>query len=150
MLNSFFSKIIKNLEIPRHNQVDLICQNTKDPVIKVIIKYRNHPTITAIKERCTNSKFSFVDFIFTNLNDSIVQSAFPSLLKLANITLVHIKDLKTSKHHYRSVSILPNISKMYERLIFKQMSKYQNFSAVLGKVLTPNKIFCQCLENGNW
>ena len=59
VLNNFFSIIIKNLEIPQYNQVEPICQNIKDPVIKAIIKYRNHPSIIAIKERFTNSKFSF-------------------------------------------------------------------------------------------
>ena len=49
MLNNFFSNIIKNLEIPQYNQIDPICQNIKDPVIKAIIKYRNHPRIIAIK-----------------------------------------------------------------------------------------------------
>ena len=58
MLNNFFSNIIKNLEIPQYNQIDPICQNIKDPVIKAIIKYRNHPRIIAIKERCSNLKFS--------------------------------------------------------------------------------------------
>ena len=58
MLNNFFSNIIKNLEIPQYNQIDPICQNIKDPVIKTIIKYRNHPGIIAIKERCSNLKFS--------------------------------------------------------------------------------------------
>ena len=60
MLNNFFSNIVKNPEIPQYNQVDTICQNIKDPVIKAIIKYRNHPSIIAIKERCTNLKFSFL------------------------------------------------------------------------------------------
>ena len=59
VVNNFFSNIIKNLEIPEYNQVDPICQNIKHPFIKVIIKYRNHPSIIEIKERCTNSKFSF-------------------------------------------------------------------------------------------
>ena len=57
VLNNFFSNIIKNLKIPESNQTDLICQNIKDLRIKAIIKYRNHPIIIAIKERCTNSKF---------------------------------------------------------------------------------------------
>ena len=56
MLNNFFSNIVKNPEIPQYNQVDTICQNIKDPVIKAVIKYRNHPSIIAIKERCTNLK----------------------------------------------------------------------------------------------
>ena len=59
VLNNIFSNIIKNPEIPQYDQVDPICQSIKDPVIKAIIKYKNHPRIIAIKERCTNSKFSY-------------------------------------------------------------------------------------------
>ena len=58
VLSNFFSNIIKNLEIPQYNQVGTICQNKKDPVIKAVIKYSNHRSITGIKETCTNSKFS--------------------------------------------------------------------------------------------
>ena len=76
----------------------------------------------------------FADFIFENLNDSISQSVFPSALKLANITPVHKKDSKSKKDHYRSISVLPNISKIYERFFFKQISEY--FEQFLSK--------CQC------
>ena len=66
----------------------------------------------------------FADFIFENLNDSISQSVFPSALKLVNITPVHKKDSKSKKDHYRPISVLPNISKIYERFFFKQISEY--------------------------
>ena len=66
----------------------------------------------------------FADFIFENLNDSISQSVFPSALKLANITPVHKKDSKSKKDHHWSISVLPNISKIYERFFFKQISEY--------------------------
>ena len=66
----------------------------------------------------------FADFIFENLNDSIPQSVFPSALKLANITPVHKKDSKSKKDHHWSISVLPNISKIYERFFFKQLSEY--------------------------
>ena len=49
VFNNFFSNIIKNLGIPQYNQIDPICQHKKDPVIKAIIKYRNHPSIIASK-----------------------------------------------------------------------------------------------------
>ena len=49
---------------------------------------------------------------------------FPTSLKLANITPVYKKGSKNSKENYRSVSILPNISKIYERCLFKPMSNY--------------------------
>ena len=162
VLNNFFSNIIKNLEISLHNQVEPICQNIKDPLIKAIIKKKNQPIIIAIKERYTNSKFScsftekndvlkeikylqineatqdsgistklvknnsdlFLDFIFTNLNDSIAQPTFSSLLKRANINSVHKKTRKHRKDHFRPVSILSNISNIYERIMFKQICRY--------------------------
>ena len=66
----------------------------------------------------------FADFIFENLNDNISHSVFPSALKLANITPVHKKDSKSKKDHYRLTSVLSNISKIYERFLFKQISEY--------------------------
>ena len=68
---------------------------------------------------------------------------FPTSLKLANITPVYKKGSKNSKENYRPVSILPNISKTYERCFFKPISNYlkisfQNFSVVLGKVSVHN------------
>ena len=49
---------------------------------------------------------------------------FPTTLKLANIAPVYKKGSKNSKENYKSVSILPNISKIYERCLFKPMSNY--------------------------
>ena len=49
---------------------------------------------------------------------------FPTSLKLANITRVYKKGSKNSKVNYRPVSILPNISKIYERYLFKPISNY--------------------------
>ena len=66
----------------------------------------------------------FGDFIFSNLNCCINTSSYPSLLKRADITAVHKKDSKSAKNNYRPVSILSNISKVYERIMFKQMPEY--------------------------
>ena len=40
----------------------------------------------------------------------------------------HKKDLKSDKNNYRPVSILSNISKVYERIMFKQMSEFSESS----------------------
>ena len=37
---------------------------------------------------------------------------------------MHKKDSKCEKDHYRPISILPNISKIYERFSFKLISEY--------------------------
>ena len=36
---------------------------------------------------------------------------------------MHKKDPKSKKYHYRPISVLPNISKLYERFLFKQISE---------------------------
>ena len=51
-------------------------------------------------------------------------STFPAALKLAHITPAFKKGSKNSEENYRPISILPNISKIYERCIYKQVSDY--------------------------
>ena len=61
VLNQFFSNVITNLNIPQFNQIDRSSENISDPVIKAIVKYRAHPSVTAIKENCTfKSNFNFL------------------------------------------------------------------------------------------
>ena len=59
----------------------------------------------------------FGDFIFGNYSNCVSNSIFPNSLKNTIITPVPQKGAKTSKDNYRPVSILSNISKIYERLI---------------------------------
>ena len=66
----------------------------------------------------------FAEFVFISLHKCIEQSVFPWKLKLANIRPVHKTNSKSSKENYRPVSILPNISKVYEKFMFKQISEY--------------------------
>ena len=60
--------------------------------------------------------------------------AFPDSLKKTNITLAHKKDEPTDKENYRTVSVLPLLSKVFERLLYDQLSEY------LGKYL--NTLSC--------
>ena len=48
----------------------------------------------------------------------------PDSLKIGNITPVHKKDETTNKENYRSVSVLPLISIVFERIIYDQLSEY--------------------------
>ena len=49
--------------------------------------------------------------------DCLLKGSFPDSPKLANITPVHKKDEPTDKENYRPVSVLPLLSKIFERLI---------------------------------
>ena len=60
VLNAFFSNIVQNLDIQQYNVDDPICENINDPLLKAIVRYRNHPSLVAIKKFCNSkSHFSF-------------------------------------------------------------------------------------------
>ena len=66
----------------------------------------------------------FSDFLYVSINNSIKSSLFPSCLKTADITPIYKKGKKDLKDSYRPVSILPVLSKLYERSMFKQISEF--------------------------
>ena len=70
-------------------------------------------------------------FLTKMYNDSNLNMNFPDPLKLADITPTHKKDDTTNKKNYRPVSILPSVSKIYERNMFDQISGY------IDKYLSP-------------
>ena len=87
---------------------------------------------------------TFADFLHQNFNDAIVTSVFLQNLENANVTLVFKKGDRISETNYWPVSIFSNVSKIYERCLYKQMSKffdknpstnYLSISEVSGKVL---------------
>ena len=62
VFNNFFSNIVQNLKISRYTNEEPIVSNISDPTLKPILKYRNHPSITAIQNRCKiKGSFNFVE-----------------------------------------------------------------------------------------
>ena len=57
-------------------------------------------------------------------NDALRDGYFPDKLKRADITPVFKKDDPTKAKNYRPVSVLPEVSKIFERIIQKQISFY--------------------------
>ena len=70
------------------------------------------------------SRFTY-EMLTDCINDAIVGVIiFPDSVKFADITPVHNKDETTNKENYRPVSVLPLISKIFERVIYDQLSEY--------------------------
>ena len=62
---------------------------------------------------------------FTELyNISMENQQFPDNLKFANVTPLFKKDDNTDKANYRPLSVLPSTSKLFERLMFKQITTF--------------------------
>ena len=51
VVNEFFSNIVKNLKIPEYESLHRSFEKVKDPVLKAILKHKNHPSIIATKEK---------------------------------------------------------------------------------------------------
>ena len=66
VLNTFFSNIVSNLNIAEYSNCEPLNNNISDPVLKYVVKYRNHPSIPAIREAC--NKHSRVPFSFSKIN----------------------------------------------------------------------------------
>ena len=73
----------------------------------------------------------FPRYFHKNINFCIENSIFPSDLEVADVTQAFKKKSKTSKDNCRPISILPNMSKIYERCLHNQMQTY--FDNLLSK-----------------
>ena len=60
------------------------------------------------------------------INKTITNSVFPNQLKQAQVVALHKKNNALDKSNYRPVSILPVISKFFERAIYEQLTEYFN------------------------
>ena len=58
------------------------------------------------------------------INDVLSRGIFPDSLKVANITPAHKKDGPTDKGNYMPVIVLPLFSKIFEKVIYDQLSQY--------------------------
>ena len=70
------------------------------------------------------SRFTY-EMLTDYINDAIVgENIFPDSVKFADITPVHNKNETTNKENYRPVSVLPLFYKIFERVIYDQLSEY--------------------------
>ena len=116
------------------NKVFSFRKVTKDEISSVI-KTLNHKKATLSNDIPTKiiQQFSdiFTDFLYNNFNSCLESGIFPDELKLAEVIPVYKKNDKKDKSNYRPISILSNISKIYERCIQTQLNEY--FAKFLSK-----------------
>ena len=79
VLNTFFSNILGRLNIPEYVTNDPISDNISDPIIKLIVKYRKHPSILTIGEVCKERKKKHATFSISNVAK---EKIFRDILKL--------------------------------------------------------------------
>ena len=60
------------------------------------------------------------------INEYIKQNNFPNQLKIAHITPIFKKEDPLDKTIHRPISILPTVSKIFERILFNQLQRFSN------------------------
>ena len=121
----------------KHPSIQMIKQNFKIPKmfsfqpaskdeVKMILKdLKNSKSVggeipTKILKEC---KFAF-EILTQCINKSFTSGEFPDCLKQANVSPIFKKDDPLDKENYRPVSILPLLSKVYEKLLYNRLSDY--------------------------
>ena len=90
-----------------------------------------------------------------NFYERISIARFPNILKGAEVKPVFKKKSRIDKENYRLVSTLPVISKIFERLIFKQLilffeSVFSKYQCGFRKVHSARHCLLTMIEKWKW
>lgn len=69
----------------------------------------------------------------TIINKSIAEGKFPNIMKIARINPIFKSQDKTVLENYRPISILPTISKVFEKVIFKRLYAFLEKYTILSE-----------------
>lgn len=124
-LNDYFWNVVSSFDIPESNNINTQSESMSCSALKSIMKYRIHPSITAIQDAYQGNFFycstlAIFDIIseMKNLNKkkAIHINLFP-FLKMANITPVFKKGSKSNRKNFKPIRILPVLSKSFWEVI---------------------------------
>ena len=71
-----------------------------------------------------NSINAYLSELAVLINNYLKKGIFPDNLKLADITPIFKKEDSLNKENYRPVSILPHLSKVFERILYKEIDSF--------------------------
>ena len=128
--NKSFEEYLRN-PVTQHFSFSLI---DKDNVIRVIESLKSK--FSYGHDKISNRLLKYVKHELAHplkliINQSFEHAIFPELLKIAKVTPLHKKNNDQIFDNYRPISVLPSVSKVFERIMYNQI--YDFFSA--------NKIF---------
>ena len=91
-LNSFFSNVVKNLNISRYSEFDPVTENTADPTLTAIFKYKDHPSILGIQSHCEKETFRFSEVNIEDIKKDILKSDKNKASQHSDIPIKIIKE----------------------------------------------------------
>ena len=98
--------------------------------LKKLKHQKNNKAATKRQSQCipvkimVNSVHIYSQVLTNIFNDCVKSGNFPDILKYADITPVFKKGDTTGKTNYRPISTLFNFSKVFEKMIYAQISSF--------------------------
>ena len=114
----FLQKIIYCLDLS-FSCIECVCPMLIPLDAKKSSTYGSMP-VTILKQFVN----AYLPHLTNSINYSIRQSSFPQELKLSEVIPVYKKLDPLQKEKYRPISLLPQVSKVFERIIHKQITNY--------------------------
>ena len=114
------------LDAPAQSKFDFV-PTTTDKIIEVInnLKSKTSQGIDKISNKLLKEiKYEISDSLMIIINQCLAQGTFPNLLKIAKVIPLFKKGEHFLFSNYRPVSILPSISKIFEKIISSQIYSY--------------------------
>ena len=121
--NKHFTDFLKN---PLHNkfQFDQVTHNTVSKIIDSL-KPKTSTGYDGLSGKILKKiKVPLIEPLTFLINQSLNSGIFPDKLKIAKILPIYKKDNEHSLNNYRPISLLPVISKIFEKVIFQQLHKF--------------------------
>ena len=120
--------------IPRNPNTMYLFNSTDDEVIAVINKIDKNGSLRDVSMVFIRLTSEYIAPIICDFfNFCLERQTYPDILKIAKVTPIHKKNSKSSIKNYRPISVLSNISKIFENLLFNRLESFFNRAAQLSK-----------------
>ena len=98
-------------------------EDVKKEIVKLNVK-KSSSSKTILATILKQSVHIYLPFLTNCINHSFVANKFPDELKLSEVIPLYKKLDPFKKENYIPVSLLPQVSKVFERIIYKQIMSY--------------------------
>ena len=94
------------------------------------LKYKNRAHISELMDLFLNAGFLPLSIA---VNKSMETGVFSSKLKIAKVIPIYKSKDKQSFTNNRPISLLPNVSKIYEKIVHNRLYNYMTINSLMNK-----------------
>ena len=132
----FFIDVVSNLNIPKHHHKSVNIDHLEDPVARSIERYKNHPSIVAIKSETTNKYFKFNSISKAEIEKEILNLDSSKACQDSDIPT---KNIKCNSDIYTD-ALYSEFNRSLETSVFPPSMKLANAHLFIKRVIVQKKI----------